>query len=78
MSGVKLSVSLSDADLAFLDEYARAHGIRSRSGVLHEALALLRERRLGADYAAAWDEWAADSDNVVWDQTSADGLDAAR
>ena len=78
MSGVKLSVSLSDADLAFLDEYARTHGIRSRSGVLHEALALLRERRLGADYAAAWDEWAADSENVVWDQASADGLDAAR
>ena len=46
--------------------------------MLHEALALLRERRLGADYAAAWDEWAADSDNVVWDQASADGLDAAR
>ena len=34
---MKLSVSLSDADVAFLDDYARAHGIRSRSGVLHEA-----------------------------------------
>ena len=44
---MKLSVSLSDADVAFLDDYARAHGIPSRSGVLHEALALLRERRLG-------------------------------
>jgi Arc/MetJ-type ribon-helix-helix transcriptional regulator len=75
---VKLSVSLSDADLAFLDEYARAHGIPSRSGVLHEALALLRERKLGADYAAAWDEWAADDDNAVWEQASADGLDATR
>jgi Arc/MetJ-type ribon-helix-helix transcriptional regulator len=78
MSSVKLSVSLSDADVAFLDEYARANGIPSRSGVLHQALALLRERRLGADYAAAWDEWAADSDNALWDQASADGLDAAR
>jgi antitoxin MazE9 len=75
---VKLSVSLSDADVAFLDEYAHAHGILSRSGVLHEALALLRERRLGADHAAAWDEWAADEDNAVWDQVVADGLDAAR
>jgi antitoxin MazE9 len=75
---VKLSVSLSDADLAFLDEYARAHGIPSRSGVLHEALALLRERKLGADYAAAWDEWAADDDNTVWEQAAADGLDATR
>ena len=78
MGGVKLSVSLSDADVAFLDEYARVHGIPSRSGVLHEALALLRERRLGADYAAAWAEWAADDDNAAWDQASADGLDAAR
>jgi Arc/MetJ-type ribon-helix-helix transcriptional regulator len=78
MVGVKLSVSLSDADVVFLDEYARAHGIPSRSGVLHEALALLRERRLGTDYAAAWDEWAANSDNVVWDQASADGLVAPR
>ena len=78
MSGVKLSVSLSDADVAFLDDYARAHGIPSRSGVLHEALTLLRERRLGADYAAAWDEWSADADNAAWDQAAADGLDAAR
>lgn len=75
---MKLSVSLSDADVAFLDDYARAHGIPSRSGVLHEALALLRERRLGADYAAAWDEWAADGDNAVWDEAGADGLDASR
>ena len=75
---MKLSVSLSDADIAFLDEYARAHGIPSRSGVLHEAVALLRARRLGADYAAAWAEWGADDDNLIWDATAADGLDAAR
>ena len=75
---MKLSVSLSHADVVFVDEYARANGIPSRSGVLHEALTLLRERRLGADYAAAWDEWSADADNAVWDRTAADGLDAAR
>jgi hypothetical protein len=75
---VKLSVSLSDADIAFLDEYARAHDIPSRSAVLHEAVALLRARRLGADYAAAWHEWSADDDNLIWDEAAADGLDAAR
>jgi Arc/MetJ-type ribon-helix-helix transcriptional regulator len=73
---VKLSVSLPDGDVAFLDEYARTHGIASRSGVLHEALALLRARQLDAAYAAAWDEWAADEDNAVWDEAAADGLDA--
>jgi hypothetical protein len=45
--------------------------------VLQEALALLRARQLGADYAAAWDEWA-DGDNAVWDDATADGLDASR
>ena len=71
-------MSLSDGDVAFLDEYARAHGIPSRSAVLQQALTLLRTRQLGADYAAAWDEWAADDDNAVWDEASADGLDAPR
>ena len=75
---MKLSVSLSDGDVAFLDDYARAHGIPSRSGVLQQALMLLRTRQLGADYAAAWDEWAADDDNAVWDEAAADGLDAPR
>ena len=75
---MKLSVSLSDGDVAFLDEYARAQGISSRSGVLHEALALLRTRLLDSAYAAAWDEWSSDEDNAVWDQTTADGLDAPR
>ena len=75
---MKLSVSLPDGDVTFLDEYARAHGIASRSGVLHEALALLRARQLGAAYAAAWDEWDSDEDNAVWDEAVADGLDAAR
>ena len=75
---MKLSVSLSHGDVTFLDEYARAHGIPSRSGVLQEALALLRAQQLGAAYAAAWDEWAADDDNAVWDEATADGLDASR
>jgi Ribbon-helix-helix protein, copG family. len=75
---VKLSVSLPDGDVAFLDEYARAHGLGSRSGVLHQALALLREQELSADYVAAWDEWSADDDNAIWETASADGLDGPR
>jgi Arc/MetJ-type ribon-helix-helix transcriptional regulator len=75
---VKLSVSLPDGDVAFLDEYARTHDVASRSGVLQEALALLRARQLGAAYAAAWDEWAADDDTAAWDEAGADGLDASR
>ncbi len=73
---MKLSVSLPDGDVAFLDAYAREHGLGSRSGVVHEALALLRERALSADYLAAWDEWADDPDNAVWDEAT-DGLDSS-
>jgi hypothetical protein len=43
--------------------------------LVHRALALLRSNELGADYAAAWDEWAA-SGAEPWDATVADGLTA--
>lgn len=71
---MKLSVSLPDGDVAFLDSYAKAHGLRSRSDVVQEALALLRARELGTDYEAAWDEWTAEG--RLWDTILADGLDA--
>ena len=77
---MKVSVSLSSADLAFVDEYARSSGAPSRSAVLHEAVRLLRERQLGDAYEQAWDEWAASDDAAAWDRTSGEGLtaDAAR
>lgn len=74
---MKLSISLSDGDIVFLDEYAHSHGVPSRSGVLQEALALLRARELSADYAAAWAEWS-DADEAAWETATADGLDAPR
>jgi hypothetical protein len=76
MSVVKLSVSLADEDVAFIDRYAGEHGVGSRSAVLQRALALLRVNELGAGYAAAWDDWAAD-DAPDWDVALADGLEAS-
>ena len=70
---MKVSVSLPDDDVAFLDEYARAHG-DSRSAALHRAVRLLRERGLGADYAAAWEDWEA-GDGATWDAVTGDGLE---
>jgi Arc/MetJ-type ribon-helix-helix transcriptional regulator len=70
---MKLSVSLPDGDVAFIDQYANEHEVDSRSAVVHRALAQLRSIELGADYAAAWDEWAS-SDAELWDATVADGL----
>jgi len=70
---MKLSVSLSDKDVEFIDRYASEHGVESRSGVVQRAVLQLRATELGDDYAAAWDEWES-SDREAWDSTIADGL----
>ncbi|HKF33469.1 MAG TPA: ribbon-helix-helix domain-containing protein [Jatrophihabitantaceae bacterium] len=76
---MKLSVSLPEEDVAALDEYARAAGLKSRSAAVQRAIRLLRQRDLEQDYAAAWDEWESSGDAHAWEVSSADGLvDAAR
>lgn len=70
---MKLSVSIPDEDLEFIDAYASEHGVESRSGVVHRAVALLRATELGDDYAAAWAEWE-DSDAAAWEPVVGDGL----
>ena len=70
---MKLSVSIPEEDVEFLDRYAAAHGVESRSGALQRAVALLRASELGDAYAAAWEEWEG-SDAEAWDSTAGDGL----
>lgn len=69
---MKVSVSLPDEDVEFLDNYTKAHRIGSRSAALHRAIRLLRASELGDAYAAAFIEWAQDSTNDAWDNTVAD------
>jgi Arc/MetJ-type ribon-helix-helix transcriptional regulator len=71
---VKLSVSLSEEDVAVLDEYARTSGVRSRSAAVQHAIALLRRADLEQDYAAAWDEWDSSGERAAWEGVSADGI----
>jgi len=71
---VKLSVSLPDDDVEYLDAYARARGLDSRSAALRRAVRLLRASELGPAYEAAWAEWAASDDATLWDAASTDGL----
>jgi Arc/MetJ-type ribon-helix-helix transcriptional regulator len=71
---MKLSVSLPDEDVTFLDEYAKAIGAPSRSAVIHRAVGLLRASKLGNDYAAAWDEWEAAGEAELWESVINDGL----
>ena len=71
---MKLSVSLPDEDIEFLDEYARSQGYRSRSAVLHRTVRLLRSTELGDAYAEAWTEWAEAGEADLWESTSSDGV----
>jgi Arc/MetJ-type ribon-helix-helix transcriptional regulator len=72
---MKVSVSLPDEDVKFLDAYAVEADLGSRSAALHRAVRLLQVSRLGEDYAAAWEEWAAGDDAELWATTIADGLE---
>ncbi|MEA3501282.1 MAG: ribbon-helix-helix domain-containing protein [Actinomycetota bacterium] len=71
---MKLSVSLPDDDVEFLDEYALAQGYSSRSAVVHTAVRMLRSSQLGHAYADAWREWSESDDADLWDGTAGDGL----
>ena len=76
---MKLSISLSDEDVAALDRYVLAAGVPSRSAAIQRAIRMLRDPELEDAYAAAWDEWRASGDATAWELTTADGLaDAAR
>lgn len=76
---MKLSISLPEEDLAFLDEYAEKQRITSRSSVIHEAITMLRTAGMEDAYAAAWDEWDESADAELWQATAGDGLaDAPR
>ena len=71
---MKLSVSLPDVDIEFLDAYANQHAISTRSGALQRAIAALRALELRDDYEDAFEEWGESEEAVRWDQVSADGL----
>ncbi len=71
---MKVSVSLPEEDVAFLDAYAEAQGIASRSAVLHKAVRLLRALELGPAYEDAWAEWADGDNQDLWENASADGV----
>jgi Arc/MetJ-type ribon-helix-helix transcriptional regulator len=72
---MKLSVSLPEEDVEFLDEYARERGLESRSSALHKAVRLLRASELAASYQSAWEEWEQSGDAEIWESSAADGLE---
>lgn len=70
---MKISMSLPDDDVTFLDAYVEEKKLPSRSAALHKAVRLLRASGLGIAYEAAWSEWR-EEDESIWDATSRDGL----
>lgn len=72
---MKVSVSLPEDDVRFLDAFAEEQGLDSRSAALQRAVRLLRTAELGSAYAAAWEEWSASGDADRWAATIGDGLD---
>jgi len=71
---MKLSVSLPDEDVAFLDDYAQEQGLGSRSAALQQAVRSLRATGLGADYEGAWEEWEDGGHDADWAAATEDGL----
>ncbi|HVV08649.1 ribbon-helix-helix domain-containing protein [Amycolatopsis sp.] len=72
---MKLSVSLGEEDVAFLDEFAAETKAGSRSAVLHQAIELLRASQLEDAYQAAWAEWE-EEEAAVWEPVVGDGVAA--
>ena len=71
---MKLSVSLPEDDVEYLDAYAEKQRLGSRSAAVQKAVRLLRASELGAAYEEAWTEWVDGEDNESWDVTASDGL----
>ncbi len=71
---MKVSVSLPDADVEYLDVYAQTQGLDSRSAALQKAVRLLRASELGAAYEDAWTDWVESEDAELWQAATADGL----
>jgi Arc/MetJ-type ribon-helix-helix transcriptional regulator len=70
---MKLSVSLPDGDVDFLDQYARDQGYASRSAVVQRAIRMLRATELEEAYEEAWSEWSASGEASVWEAAAGDG-----
>ena len=71
---MRISVSLPDADVEFLDDYAQSQGAGSRSAVVRKAVGLLRASDLTAAYEETWQEWSDSGDESLWDAAVGDGI----
>lgn len=71
---MKVSVSLPDEDVEYLDSYVRDRGLESRSAAVHKAVRLLKASELGSAYEEAWADGESSEDAELWDGVTADGV----
>jgi hypothetical protein len=71
---MKVSLSIPNVDVEFLDSYAHEHGIESRSAAVQRAIGLLRASELGDAYEVAWQEWEDSGEAELWEPAAADAL----
>ncbi|MFT4158228.1 MAG: type II toxin-antitoxin system ParD family antitoxin [Microbacterium sp.] len=69
----KISLSVSESDLAFLDAETGSGRYASRSAAVQDAVRLLRESRLADAYAEAYGEGY----DPEWDHADSDGIASA-
>lgn len=74
MTSMKVSLSIPDEDVRFLDDFAREHGIASRSAAVQRSIAMLREVELKEQYKIAMQEWRDSPDSELWERTVGDGI----
>lgn len=70
MHARKLSISLSQQQCEFIENYLADHHLKSRSEVIKEALYLLQQKQLETYYSEANQEI-----NLAYENTSLDGLE---
>ena len=74
---MKLSISLPDEDVEFLDVFADRAGMHSRSAVVQQAIGMLKAADLADDYERAFDEWHDTGEGAVWDTALGDEIERA-
>lgn len=75
---MKVSVSLPEDDVRFLDVYVETQGIASRSAALQRAVRLLRAHELDSSYEDAWQEWDDEGEGELWEVAASDGISDAK
>lgn len=75
MANIKLSVSVDQTFVPFIERYQHDHTIRTKSEVVERALELLRKAELEQAYKEAAQDWLENPDAALWENTVGDGIE---